>query len=98
MVKTHNCKKKLTRKLLGEHNLVSHIIDSKTVYCVCGDRIRLDKEWDPDLLIWHAKNNRCQKERKGRQAISKTFPVNNTNNTQKKPCQGLKNDKITNYL
>ena len=97
MPKTHNCRKKFTKKSLGEHNLVSHIVDSKTVYCICGNKIRLDKEWDPDFLIQHAKNNRCQEARKGRQAITKFFPVNDTKNT-KKPCKGLKNDKIANYL
>jgi len=97
MPKTHNCRKKFTKKSLGEHNLVSHIVDSKTVYCICGNKIRLDKEWDPDFLIRHAKNNRCQEARKGRQAITKFFPVNDTKNT-KKPCKGLRSDKIANYL
>ena len=97
MIKTRSYRKKFTRKSLGEHNLVSCIIDSKTVYCICGNRIRLDKEWDPDFLIRHAKNNRCQEARKGKQSITKFFPVKDTKNTTK-PCKGLKNDKITNYL
>jgi hypothetical protein len=35
------------------------------------------------------KNNRCQEARKGKQSITKFFPVKD---------KGLKNDKITNYL
>ncbi|RIB05228.1 hypothetical protein C2G38_2047769 [Gigaspora rosea] len=41
---------------LSEHPKVRKIIDAKTVICICGKQIRLDRNYDPDLLDVMLKN------------------------------------------
>ena len=46
---------KHTEVTLSKHPKVRTIIDPKTVICVCGKRVRLDRNYDPDLLDRHVK-------------------------------------------
>ena len=50
---------KHTETTLSKHPKVRKIIDPKTVICVCGKRVRLDRNYDPDLLDRHVKNKIC---------------------------------------
>ena len=74
------CRKKSILKSLKNHELVSHVVDSKTVYC---KHVRLDREYDTYLLLRHANNNKCKKAREGKWPITVFFPIkNNTNNSR----------------
>ena len=61
-----NLQKKSTLKSLKNHELVSHVVDSKTVYCICSKHVRLDREYDTDLQLRHANNNKCKKTSEGK--------------------------------
>ncbi|CAB5208563.1 unnamed protein product [Rhizophagus irregularis] len=52
---------KHTELTLSKHPQVRSIIDPKTVICVCGKRVRLDRNYDPDLLDRHFRNFKKRK-------------------------------------
>jgi hypothetical protein len=46
---------KHTEITLSKHPKVRKVIDPKTVICICGKKVRLDRNYDPDLLDRHVK-------------------------------------------
>ncbi|CAG8608459.1 8429_t:CDS:1, partial [Scutellospora calospora] len=52
------------------------IIDERTVFCVCGQKIVLDNDYDESRLIEHSKNSRCKLNNKKKQlGLPGLFPV-----------------------
>ena len=64
---------KHTEITLSKHPKVRKIIDPKTVICVCGKRVRLDRNYDPDLLDRHVQNKICTSD-DGNSHITQFFP------------------------
>ncbi|CAB5205916.1 unnamed protein product [Rhizophagus irregularis] len=52
---------KHTEVTLLKHPKVRTIIDPKTVICICGKRVRLDRNYDPDLLTVISETSRKRK-------------------------------------
>src|SRR4051812_1211412 len=63
---------KHTEETLSKHLKVRKIIDPKTVICICGKKVRLDRNYDPDLLDRHVKNKIC-KSNDGNSQITQIF-------------------------
>jgi hypothetical protein len=76
-------KMKHTELTLLKHPKVRSIIDPKTVICVCGKRVRLDRNFDPDLLNRHVKNNVCKSD-DGNSKITQFFSDQSSENLKKK--------------
>ncbi|CAB4419112.1 unnamed protein product [Rhizophagus irregularis] len=90
---------KHTEITLSKHPKVRKIIDPKTVICICGKKVRLDRNYDPDLLDRHVKNKIC-KSSDGNSQITQFFSTQNseTSNTKRKLCVGLNDEKVKLYL
>ncbi len=89
---------KHTEVTLSKHPKVRSIIDPKTVICVCGKRVHLDRNYDPDLLDRHVKNKIC-KSNDGNSQITQFFSNQNSETLKKrKLCIGLNDEKVRLYL
>ena len=87
-----------TEETLSKHPKVRKIIDSKTVICICGKKIRLDRNYDPDLLERHIKKKLC-KSNDGNSQITQFFSTQNSETSKKrKLCIGLNDEKVKLYL
>ena len=63
---------KHTEITLSKYSKVRKIIDPKTVICVCSKRVRLNRNYDPDLLDHHVQNKICTSD-DGNSHITKFF-------------------------
>ncbi|CAB5393436.1 unnamed protein product [Rhizophagus irregularis] len=89
---------KHTEVTLSKHLKVRTIIDPKTVICICGKKIRLDRNYDPNLLDRHIKNKIC-KSNDGNSQITQFFSTQNLEVSKKrKLCSGLSDEKVKLYL
>ena len=89
---------KHTEVTLSKYPKVRSIIDPKTVICVCGKRVRLDRNYDPDLLDRHVKNKICKSNDRNSQ-ITQFFSNQNSETLKKrKLCIGLNDEKVRLYL
>src|ERR1043165_5784481 len=85
-------------KTLLKHPKVRKVIDPKTVVYICGKKIRLDRNYDPDLLDRHVKKNIC-KSNDGNSKITQFFSTENSEISKKrKLCIGLNDEKVKLYL
>ncbi|CAB4490871.1 unnamed protein product [Rhizophagus irregularis] len=89
---------KHTEVTLSKHPKVRTIIDPKTVICICGKRVRLDRNYDPDLLNRHVKNKICTSDN-GNFQITQFFLTQSSETSRKrKLCIGLNDEKVKLYL
>ncbi|CAB4491852.1 unnamed protein product [Rhizophagus irregularis] len=90
---------KHTEATLSKHPKVRKIIDPKTVICICGKKVRLDRNYDPDLLDRYVKKKIC-KSNDGNAQITQFFSTQDseTSNTKRKLCVGLNDEKVKLYL
>ena len=89
---------KHTEETLSKHPKVRKIIDPKTVVCICGKKVRLDRNYDPDLLDRHVKKKIC-KSNDGISQITQFFSTQNSETSKKrKLCIGLNDEKVKLYL
>ncbi|CAB5356446.1 unnamed protein product [Rhizophagus irregularis] len=89
---------KHTEVTLSKHPKVRTIIDPKTVICICGKRVRLDRNYDPDLLNRHVKNKICTSDN-GNSQITQFFLTQSSETSRKrKLCIGLNDEKVKLYL
>jgi hypothetical protein len=66
--------------------------------CVCGKSVRLDRNYDPDLLNRHVKNKIC-KSNDDNSRITQFFSTENSETSKKrKLCIGLNDEKVKLYL
>jgi len=95
---------------LCEHQHFSELIDSKTVRCKCGARIRLDRPYAPKNLKKHAASSACLYSQDGQTNLGMFFGNDRLKDseqdvdetpTNKRPalvCQGLTGDEYLNYI
>ncbi|CAB5356981.1 unnamed protein product [Rhizophagus irregularis] len=89
---------KHTEVTLSKHPKVRTIIDPKTVICICGKRVHLDRNYDPDLLNRHVKNKICTSDN-GNSQITQFFLTQSLETSRKrKLCIGLNDEKVKLYL
>ncbi|CAG8589399.1 1737_t:CDS:2 [Racocetra fulgida] len=83
---------------LSKHPKVRKIIDLKTVICICSKQVRLNKNYDPDLLDHHTKNKIC-KSNDGNSQITQFFSIQDSGiPLKRKLCIGLNDEKVKLYL
>lgn len=58
---------KHTRDRLASNKFCGAIVDKRTVFCVCGQKITLDNDYDESRLNEHSNNSRCKINNKKRQ-------------------------------
>src|SRR5260364_674 len=58
---------KHTQARLASNKFCGAIVDERTVFCVCGQKIILDNDYDESRLIEHSKNSRCKLNNKKKQ-------------------------------
>ncbi|CAG8542562.1 3372_t:CDS:2 [Funneliformis caledonium] len=86
------------KETLSKHPKVRKIIDPKTVICICAKKIRLDRNYDPDLLDHYVKKN-IYKSNDGNSKITQFFSTENSETSKKrKLCVGLNDEKVKLYL
>ena len=89
---------KHTEVTLSKHPKVRKVIDPKTVIYICGKKVRLDRNYDPDLLDRHVKKKIC-KSNDGNSQITQFFSEQNSEASKKrKLCIGLNDEKVKLYL
>ncbi|RIB06451.1 hypothetical protein C2G38_2217041 [Gigaspora rosea] len=67
---------KYTRACLASNKFCGAIVDERTVFCVCGQKVTLDNDYDESRLNEHSNNSRCKVNNKKRQlGLPGLFPV-----------------------
>ncbi|CAG8785508.1 15621_t:CDS:1, partial [Dentiscutata erythropus] len=58
---------KHSRDHLAKNKYCGAIVDKRTVFCICGQKVSLDNDYDDSRLNEHSKNSRCKVNNKKRQ-------------------------------
>ncbi|CAB4434860.1 unnamed protein product [Rhizophagus irregularis] len=67
---------KYTRERLAKNEFCGAIINERAVFCICGQKVLLDKDYNESRLIEHFKNSRCKVNNKKRQlGLPGLFPI-----------------------
>ncbi|CAB4436294.1 unnamed protein product [Rhizophagus irregularis] len=67
---------KYTRERLAKNEFCGAIINERAVFCICGQKVLLDKDYNESRLIEHSKNSRCKLNNKKRQlGLPGLFPI-----------------------
>ncbi|CAG8707733.1 12910_t:CDS:2 [Funneliformis mosseae] len=83
---------------LSKHPKVRNVIDPKTVICICGKKVHLDRNYDSDLLNRYIKKKIC-KSNDGNSQITQFFSEQNSEASKKRIlCIRLNDEKVKVYL
>ncbi|RIB03433.1 hypothetical protein C2G38_2225023 [Gigaspora rosea] len=75
-VKLFRDKWKHTRARLASNKFCRAIVDERTVFCMCGQKVTLDNDYDESRLNEYSNNSRCKVNNKKRQlGLPGLFPV-----------------------
>ncbi|CAG8553684.1 25038_t:CDS:10, partial [Racocetra persica] len=88
---------KHTRARLASNIFCGAIIDEHTVFCVCGQKIVLDNDYDESRLIEYSKNSRCKLNNKKKQLGLPTVTPD-PKNIKYTPKFYYNNDPLLSYL
>ncbi|PKY48484.1 hypothetical protein RhiirA4_422203 [Rhizophagus irregularis] len=67
---------KHTKTRLSENKFCAAIIDKRAVFCICGQKVILDNDYDESRLNEHSRNSRCKMNNQKRQlGLPGLFPI-----------------------
>lgn len=67
---------KHTKTRLSENKFCAAIIDKRAVFCICGQKVILDNDYDKSRLNEYSRNSRCKMNNQKRQlGLPGLFPI-----------------------